>query len=168
MSAFRSLGIGGGKTLAIAGCLISAMASAESISLSVTVPELEVDPYHRPYVAVWLETPQRKGVEVISVWYEQDEWLKDLRQWWRKLGRADATAYQGVTGATRKPGTYTYEWQVPEGITAGDYVLCFEASREAGGRDFLRQTVYLGAGTPQAYQLTGNYEFGEIAISIQP
>ena len=166
MPTFRSASLR--SVFVFTGCLITSLCQAESIALSVTIPTLDVDPYHRPYVAVWLETPERKGVKVINVWYEQDEWLKDLRQWWRKIGRSDAAAYEGVTGATRKPGTYTYQWTVSDDIPAGDYVLCFEASREAGGRDFLRQPITLGGQNQQTYQLEGDYEFGAITISIQP
>lgn len=152
--------------------LLTAKTAAGTINIDLTVPELKVDPYHRPYVAIWLESPNRKGLQTIAIWYEKDDWLKDLRQWWRKLGRGNTNAYDTVTGATRKPGSYAIRWESKDNmsmpITAGEYWLCFEASREAGGRDFFRQKIQLGIGESQSYQIDGDIEFGQISISIQP
>lgn len=139
-------------------------------TLEIEVPRLDVSPYHRPYVAVWLETPDRQGVHTLEIWYEQDTWLKDLRQWWRKLGRADSARYDGVTGATRKPGRYRLTWdgRDAEGrvVPAGDYVLLIEAAREEGGRDLLRQAVTLGD-QAQHFQLKGQGELGSVDIHIR-
>lgn len=150
--------------------LLAAKTMADTITIDLAVPELKVDPYHRPYVAVWLESPKRKGLQTIAIWYEQDDWLKDLRQWWRKLGRNNTDAYDAATGATRKPDNYVIKWNQENSIDipAGEYWLCFEASREAGGRDFFRQKIQLGLGESQSYQMNGEVELGQINISIQP
>ena len=150
--------------------LLTTKATADIVSIDLTIPELNVDPYHKPYVAVWLESLNRKGLETIAVWYEKDDWLKDLRQWWRKIGRNKTSAYDAVTGATRKPGIYTIRWNSKNNptIAAGDYWLCFEASREAGGRDFFRQKIQLGQSEAQTFQIDGDIELGQISISIQP
>ncbi|MDJ0837632.1 MAG: DUF2271 domain-containing protein [Acidobacteriota bacterium] len=142
----------------------------EKITVELVVPVLKVRPYHRPYVAVWLETTERKGVRTIAVWHEQEEWLKDMRQWWRKLGRNGKPPFDGVSGATRKPGTYTLHWEVKDSagrpLPPGEYYLNIEAAREEGGRDFLRQKVQLGARETQEYTLAGDLELGKVVIKI--
>ncbi len=148
----------------------SSVIHAEQVQVKLTVPVLDVATYHRPYVAVWLETTQRKGVHTLAIWYEQDDWLKDLRQWWRKLGRKGEAHYDASTGATRKPGRYQIEWDGRDRqgnrVAPGEYYLLVEAAREAGGRDFLRQKIRLGDDKTQRYTLQGDVELGEVTIII--
>jgi len=135
---------------------------ANSLEVEMTLPKMDVSPYHKPYVAVWLETTKRKPVKTFVFWREQSDWFKDLRQWWRKVGRNETPNYDAVSGATRKPGTYTFDWQVSD--LTGEFVLHFEAVREQGSREYLKQKINLGQ--TQTYFLQGNSEFGEIKIDI--
>ena len=76
--------------------LAAAPALAADLSVTVEVPRLNTASYHRPYVAVWIEKPDQTAVQTLAVWYQQTrnnegdgkDWLKDLRTWWRKGGRA--------------------------------------------------------------------------------
>lgn len=142
----------------------------QTIDVSVEIPKISANPYHKPYVAVWLETEKRKGVYTLAFWKEQPEWYKDLRQWWRKIGRKNSPNYDGVSGATRKPGTYQLTWdgKLPSGKTlpAGTYVIHIEAVREQGSREYLRQTIQLGGELEQTFQLNGQSELGAISINI--
>lgn len=133
--------------------LSAEQAEAPTIRLEITQPTLETTPYHRPYVAAWLETPERKGITTLALWFgrkeDDDKWLKDLRQWWRKLGRkADAAVIDSYSGATRSPGVHVLEWsgkdQTGNPLPAGEYLLNIEAAREDGGRDYIRQPITLG------------------------
>lgn len=152
--------------------LLPLFTQAEQLDIEFTIPSLDVDPYHRPYVALWLETTKRQGIYTIAVWHEKEDWLKDMRQWWRKLGRKKPESYDAVTAATRKPGKYKIQWNTKgsngNSIPEGEYYLCLEAAREAGGRDFLRQKIILGNSTPQTYSLKGDIELGTINITIYP
>ncbi len=144
-------------------------ATTTPVAIDITVPALDVNPYHKPYIAVWLETPERENVVTLAIWYEKDTWLKDLRQWWRKAGRSANGELDSVTGATRKPGQYTFTWDgkdhTGKPVPPGDYLLNFEAAREEGGRSFQRQTISLGKnGT---WVIPADNELGEIQISIQ-
>src|SRR5690606_24519016 len=83
--------------------LYAAPAHAAGVKLEVEIPRIEVAEYHRPYVAVWLQTPDRKTVRDIAVWYdykmpkeEGKKWLKDLRQWWRVSGRSQRSEERRV------------------------------------------------------------------------
>jgi hypothetical protein len=153
-------------------CLFPLLTQAGSIEIELVIPELDVSPYHRPYVALWLETPDRQGMQTIVAWYEKDDWLKDMRQWWRKLGRKNPQTYDAVTGPTHKPGKYKILWNTVDHqgnpIPKGEYYLCLEAAREAGGRDFLRQKIILGNGAIQTYSINGDVELGTINITIHP
>lgn len=145
--------------------------ATEAIALTIDIPRIDARPYHRPYVAVWLEDADRKGVKTLLVWHEQEEWLKDLRKWWRSLGRDGKPPYDGVSGATPKPGDFKFRWEVrdPNGspIKPGAYTLHFEVARENGGREYLSQEVQLGHAKTQTYTLQGEVEIGKISIAIQ-
>jgi len=86
----------------------TAQAQTPQLEIELTLPDLDVQPYHRPYVAVWLETPKRKHVTTLALWVQKAEWFKDLRQWWRKAGKTDIN-FDGISGATKRAGTYTIE-----------------------------------------------------------
>src|SRR5690606_16025843 len=87
--------------------VLSPSALAAELNVTVEVPRLEVAEYHRPYVAVWLEQGRREVVANLAVWYDVEmpngegkEWLKDMRQWWRRTGRSLEMPVDAFTGAT--------------------------------------------------------------------
>jgi len=150
-------------------CFYSVFSSAttqEAIKLNIEInlPDLAVTPYHRPYVAVWLETLQREHVTTISLWADDLEWHKDLRQWWRKAGDEKI---DGVTGATRRPGKYQIKWmgfdEKQRVIEDGEYYLNIEVVREEGGRNYFRQKISLGQ--RQQYELKSKTELHTIKIN---
>lgn len=152
-------------------CFSMMLGAAPAVRVEVEIPQLQVATYHKPYLAIWIENTQRKGVKTVAVWYEQDEWLKDLRQWWRRLGRAERARYDAVTGATRKPGVYTFVWngrnQLGNQVPDGTYVICIEAAREAGGREVLRFQFDWNESARASGELLGSSELGAIRIVIQ-
>lgn len=160
------------KCFLLAILFFSRMLMAETVEVTLTVPEIDTNPYHRPYVAVWVETAKREGVHTIAVWHEQDEWLRDMRQWWRKLGRKKQPSYDAVTGATRKPGEYSVRWDLKSvdgrTIPAGEYYISIEAAREEGGRGYLRQKVTLGKNQKQEYSQHGEIELGQFIVRVTP
>ena len=125
-----------------------AVGAEQRVKVQLTQPELDVNPYHRPYVAVWVETPEREPIKTLAVWHEQDKWLKDLRQWWRKIGR-DLQGLDGNSGATEKPGIYTIYWDGKDSkgktLPNGEYLINIEAAREEGGRSYMRERIHLGS-----------------------
>lgn len=139
--------------------------SGKKVKIELTQPELSANPYHRPYVAVWVETLEREPVATVAVWHEQDKWLKDLRQWWRKIGR-QGQGLDGRTGATVKPGQYTLFWDGKDSkgkdMPEGKYLLNVEAAREEGGRSYLRETITLG--TPVTTTLAAEPEIGPVTL----
>src|SRR5690606_33338341 len=103
------------KLTIVLGGLLALPAYATQLEVSVEIPRLNVAEYHRPYVAVWLEGADQKVAANLAVWYQQRDtaeghgtkWLPDLRQWWRRSGRALELPVDGVTGPTRPVGAHT-------------------------------------------------------------
>lgn len=130
--------------LLLAGA-ISAPATAATVS--ITIPRLKVAEYHRPYVAGWLEPVGGGAARTVFVWYDikkggaepGTKWLADLRSWWRKGGRSLSLPADGVSGATRAPGTY--QVPLPANLKPGQYVLNIEAARETGGRELVQVPI---------------------------
>jgi len=153
--------------LLIAG-LIAAPASAGTIS--ITIPRLNVAEYHRPYVAAWIEPTGGGAARTLFVWYDVakggaepgTKWLSDLRTWWRKGGRSMRLPADGVSGATRAPGTHRVT--LPADLRPGQYTLYIEAARETGGREIVSMPLNIPAGNGSA---TGRSELGAITLSAR-
>jgi hypothetical protein len=166
-------------SLFAAGLLALPCAQAGELTVSVELPSLNVAEYHPPYVAVWLENEKGESRN-LAVWYQLEErgkksekgeeWLKDMRQWWRRIGRETDMPVDGISGATRKPGTHQLvftEGKSPLGkLKKGNYVLMVEAAREVGGRELVKVPFTWPAAGEQSAQ--GNKELGEVKINVKP
>jgi hypothetical protein len=165
--------------LALALPLMSASTMAAELALKLEVPQLNVAEYHRPYLAVWLESPEQKVLGNLAVLYDLKKkdhggakWLKDLRQWWRKSGRELAMPLDGVSGATRAPGTHTLTFPAAKAmldrLEPGDYQVVLEAVREAGGRELLRLPFQWPPKAAQSLPAHGKEELGNVALLLKP
>ncbi|HEX5792380.1 MAG TPA: DUF2271 domain-containing protein, partial [Rheinheimera sp.] len=129
--------------------LWSFSANAAQSEISLQLPVIETSQYHRPYVAVWVENEQQQPVKLIALWVEKPDWLKDLRRFWRKIGRSNTALVDAVSGATQKPGTYTLQWDGKDDqgqpLASGQYNLLIEAAREQGGRSLVKREFTLPA-----------------------
>lgn len=162
---------------AVAGALLlSPVLQAGSLDLSIEIPRLQVAEYHRPYVAVWLENERNEATQ-LAVWYDVGmkdngglEWLKDMRQWWRRGGRTLELPLDGVSGATRAPGIHTLSFSADDvplaDLPAGEYRLRVEAAREVGGRELLEIPFTWPAQQGQTLEANGRNELGRIQLSI--
>lgn len=164
--------------LCSAGFLASA-ADAWQIETTIEIPRLPVAEYHRPYVALWIESLERREVHNLSVWYdlamrdnEGATWLKDLRQWWRKSGRALDLPVDGVSAPTRPPGKHHLVFgQSSHPLSAlphGSYQFVVEAAREVGGRELITIPFeWTGQALPPLVA-RGERELGEITFTLTP
>lgn len=158
-----------------AGTLLPTGAAAQTLDLSVAIPRLSVAEYHRPYVAVWLEK-QGSPARTLAVWYDLDnaeggaKWLNDVRQWWRAAGRSMKLPANGVTGATKAPGTHKVSFTAGRGgmpaLTAGQYTLVVEAAREVGGRELVR-LPFTWNGSSASARAQGKTELGLVTLSVK-
>ena len=152
--------------------LLAGHSQAAGFNVEVEVPRLRVAEYHAPYVAFWVESPDRSTIVPLGLWYDdQEKWLKDIRQWWRRTGRSQSKPYDGLTGATRTPGKHRIDFadlDTLQNLPADDYELVVEAAREVGGREVLRLPFQWPAKQPQTQQVSGNNELGTVTLTIAP
>ena len=138
-----------------------------SMDIEFQLPKIETSMYARPYVAVWIEDSNRKPVRTVQLWVGKDEWLKDLRSWWRKVGRYDRELVDAVTSATRPAGEYRFVWDglddAGNRVEQGDYTFYVEVVREHGGRNYLRQKINL-AEASFTHHLKPTEETGDIRL----
>lgn len=141
------------------------------VEIRLQIPTIKTTTYARPYVAVWIENDQRKSVKTVQLWVGKDEWLKDLRSWWRKVGRYDKALVDAVTSATRPAGDYRFVWDgtndAGQKVAQGNYTFHIEVVREHGGRNYLRQKIELG-NSENSYQIKPTEETGLIEIHYRP
>ncbi|WP_312166489.1 DUF2271 domain-containing protein [Phenylobacterium sp.] len=165
-------------TAALTG-LMASPALAADLELNLEIPRLTVAEYHRPYVAVWIETPDKTAVKTLAVWYdvklknqEGQKWLKDMRQWWRRAGRDMSLPADGISAATRAPGKHQVVFKggvSPLGnLPAGQYNLVVEAAREVGGVEVLRAPFQWPPKARTTSSAQGTSELGAMSVTVKP
>jgi len=152
-------------------------AAENKLVMEVDIPRFNVAEYHKPYVAIWLEDSKRKATQ-IELWYdfnmkenEGDKWLKDIRQWWRRVGRKSEQPFDGITSATKGPGTHKVSIALGSEqfsqLPAGEYQLRVEASREVGGKEVINIPLTLPAKASDfPLKAVGKTELGKINIQL--
>ncbi|MCP9339808.1 DUF2271 domain-containing protein [Stutzerimonas xanthomarina] len=167
------------KPLLLSLALLTAPVMAAELVVDVEIPRLQVAEYHRPYVALWLEEPDKRHVANLAVWYdlklkdnEGEKWLKDMREWWRRSGRSLQMPVDGVSGATRAVGTHQLTFDDTKAplkdLPAGDYRLVVEAAREVGGRELLRLPFTWPPQNAEKQQAQGESELGSVTVQLNP
>ncbi|GAA0788282.1 DUF2271 domain-containing protein [Marinobacterium sediminicola] len=152
---------------------------AVALSVQVEIPSLQVAEYHRPYVALWIETDKGRHQQDLAVWYDLEmkdnegtKWLKDLSLWWRRSGRQLEFPVDGLSGATRPVGTHElfFAADSPQlaNLPEGAYHLVVEAAREVGGREVIRLPFQWPVTHTQQQQQQGEHELGRVALQLMP
>ena len=161
------------------GSLLAGPAVAAEIRAEVEIPRLPVAEYHKPYVGMWIERADHSVAANLAVWYDTDmrgnegvKWLKDLRQWWRRIGRNATMPIDGVSGATRPPGTHDVAFEIGAApipaLPAGDYTFVIEAARELGGRELIRVPFTWPQSATQSLSAKGGQELDRLTVTIEP
>ncbi|MES2755409.1 MAG: DUF2271 domain-containing protein [Pseudomonadota bacterium] len=156
--------------LPLAG-LAAVPAAAQTFDLTLAIPRKSVAEYHAPYVAIWLEKAGA-APRTLAIWYDYDnrenggkKWLTDLRSWWRASGRSLTLPADGISGATRPPGTHKVSLK-PGQLAPGQYTLVIEAARELGGREVVRLPI-AWTGKPVRAAVAGTDELGAVALTVR-
>lgn len=167
-------------TFAGLSAVVGGPAWASDIELDVELPRISTAEYHRPYVAVWIARPDETVAANLAVWYAQEAgpegegetWLKDLRQWWRRIGRSLEMPVDGVSGPTRAPGEHALRFEADAGPLAelpdGAYALYVEAAREVGGREVVRLPFDWSADAAEEITVSGETELGAVVLRLIP
>jgi hypothetical protein len=169
------------SALVVAPLFTAVSAFAADLTVSVEIPTLNVAEYHKPYVALWIENEKGESTN-LAVWYQLEErgqksdkgqeWLKDMRQWWRRIGRDTEMPVDGVSGATRAPGKHSVtftEGKAPLGkLKSGNYILMVEAAREVGGRELVKVPFTWPVKAAADQSAKGSKELGEVKLTITP
>jgi len=166
-------------SIALSLPLASASSMAADLALKLDVPQLNVAEYHRPYIAAWLENADQKVVANLAVLYDVKKkdnggakYLKDIRQWWRKVGRDVELPMDGVSGATRAPGEVSLSFPAAKAaldkLPAGQYQLIVEAAREAGGRETVKVPLQWPPKSAQTLTGQGKEELGAVTVQLKP
>jgi hypothetical protein len=148
----------------------SSHSAPAELSIELTLKQ-QTGQYHPPYVASWIENSQGKPIRTLLLWREKAKWLKDIRRWWRKVGKKDAELVDGITSATRITGRYPLSF-LAEGdnkqrLPQGKYTLFIEVVRENGGRAMIRQPFSLN-GEKATFRLAATNETDEITFLVTP
>lgn len=152
---------------------------AAELNLKVEIPRLDAAEYHRPYVAAWVEKADQSTAAQLAVWYQTDskkedgtQWLKDLRQWWRRGGRELQMPVDGITGATRPAGEHVISFKNTDKqlaqLAPGKYNVVVEATREVGGRELLRLPFDWPGTQKQQATVKGKTELGAVTLNVTP
>ena len=150
--------------------VISLSAKAQTTGKLQLSLKQQTGEYHAPYTAAWIENERAGSVRSLLLWRDDPKWLKDIRRWWRKVGRKDAALVDAITSATRVAGNHTQTFSLNDDdqkpLAAGRYTLLIEVVREKGGRELIRMPFELD-GTDKNYNAKGSTELGKINFSIQ-
>jgi hypothetical protein len=163
----------------LAASLLTPCVLAGDLSVKVQIPRIDVAEYHRPYIAIWVESADQSIASHLAVWYQTDpkkedgtQWLKDLRQWWRRGGRELTMPVDGVTGATRPVGeqqvTFKGNSKQLVSLAPGKYSLVVEAVREVGGRELVKIPFEWPVAQKQHMTAQGKAELGTVTLDLIP
>jgi thiamine biosynthesis lipoprotein ApbE len=127
----------------------------------------------RPFVAVWVVDQDKNPVRTLSVWFNKDRWLHELRAWYSSCYlkvTADPAGIGSVSSATRSAGKYSLKWDGKDDkgnyVKPGKYTIFIEAAREHGTYQLVNEEMNLGT-KPQTTTLTGGAEVASASIDYR-
>ncbi|WP_157217657.1 DUF2271 domain-containing protein [Flavisphingomonas formosensis] len=155
---------------ALIGSAVLIAPAANAATITITLPRLPIAEYKKPYVAGWVEPAGGGAPRSLFVWYDLKKggnepgtkWLSDLRSWWRKSGRNLSLPADGISGATKSPGSYAVP--LPADLPPGNYVVNVEAARENGGRELVSVPIKVPGAAGRA---AGKTELGAVIVAAK-
>jgi FAD:protein FMN transferase len=147
-------GLRGSSALAATPGLRSRWDPSMEVAITFQIGDPRSAAGRRPYVSVFVETPDGQTVRTIALWAQrQIAWLRQLRHWYRsEVDRQEAKGgnlVNTLTSPTRRPGSYTVVWDgrdnTEEYVEQGRYVVLIETIRQNAGNHIVRQELEFGA-----------------------
>lgn len=150
----------------VAGAAVSSVAQ-RGVDVTYQVPKIDADPYHAPYVAMWVTDQDHKLVKTLLLLGQKPKWAPENYVWWRRYGRETPAILDTVARPSRAPGRYTAHWdgsdEAGKPAAAGKYILHIEASREKGGHTYETADIALG-GQSGSKTLPAKDELGPLEL----
>lgn len=135
--------------------------------IQFSLPKIDVAKYRKPYVAIWITDNKGKIVKNLLLLGTGENWLDQIRSWWRKQGRKSPSLIDGFARPTRRPGQYQLLWNgrddFGQALPAGEYRLFAEAVREHGSYEKISLPFQLGQ-EPQSVSKRGKKEIESLAL----
>jgi thiamine biosynthesis lipoprotein len=155
-------------TSSIAGVAAASQAATQrGLEVTYQVPKIDADPYHAPYLAMWITDQDHKLVKTLLLLGQKPKWAPENYVWWRRYGRETPAILDTVARPSRAPGRYTAHWdggdEAGKPAAAGKYILHVEASREKGGHTYETSDIALG-GPSGAKTLPAKDELGPLEL----
>lgn len=159
----------GASAIAIGAAAAAVAPKAVSLDIAYQVPKIDAEPYHQPYMVMWITDEDRKLVRTLLALGVKPKWASENFIWWRRYGREKPQVLDTVARPTRAPGKYAAHWDGKDDAgnpaPAGKYILHIEAAREKGGHTY--QTIDLDfTGAPGARTLPAKDEMGAIDVKF--
>ncbi len=149
------------------------------VRFEINNPDPEGGRYQRPYVVVFIEDASGLSVRTVSLWVSQrgagpDQWLPDLRRWYRGDANRSLAAKKNMAYTigrpTRPPGQYEVIWDGKDDqgkpVARGTYSIFIEAAREHGTHQLIRTQMTLGD-EPLSEELPGNVEIRSATVQYR-
>lgn len=149
------------------GAATTPWAAQQNFLIDYEIPALDVAEYRRPYMAIWIGDDKGNAIRHLQL-LGDNRWLRDLRLWWRKFGRADDALVDALAGATQKPGRYQINWDGRDlygnYVPQGNYALHLEVVREHGEREAVVLPFVLN-GQATSATAKGANEIGQVNLA---
>ena len=134
------------------------------------IPQIDAQPYHRPYLSIWISDMEQKPLRNLLLLGDEQRWMQELRVWWRRVGRRNQTVIDGLSSATKRPGQYKVVWDGLDDygapVAGKELLIHIEASRENGGRSYKKIPIDMNQ-KDQLFTISGEDELGDIVITVE-
>jgi len=125
----------------------------------------------RPYVAIWIESSDKKPVRTIAVWGNNSRYLSTLSNWWKASSSLGYKTIYSLARATRPAGQYSLNWDglddKGKNLPTGDYNVFVEINREHGQHVMQSCVIHVG-GDKQTVNLNATAESDASKIIYGP
>lgn len=174
---WKALEITGTKKETTAAASVTAAGPWDDYELLINFELSKLEGFtRRPYVVVWVEDREKNPVRTISLWFQKDRWLRDLRLWYTTnsaqfAGEANKANITSISSATRSAGKYSVKWDGKDDkgnyVKPGRYTIYIEAAREHGTYQIISQEMNCNGTTPKQVTLIGNVEIASASLDYR-
>jgi len=117
------------KIVLIVISLLASNAQAAQLQVDIALADFGFNS-NNPYIAIWLS--DANGVHQPKLLLkEKGKWVRDLKQFWRKIARENQQQVDALSGATTTKKRLHYQFSLANQWTS----VSIEVAREKGGRE---------------------------------